>query len=216
MFAPPPPSRKWVRGLVGALALVVLLGIGWWAWMQYGGGSELDQAVALYTRGQRQEAAAAFERAARDNPRDARPRIYLARMAREAGNLTLARDEATKAVLADSTNSLAHGEMARYLMAAGQWDVARRFWLRALTYDKTDRAAQGYLGCTMVRLGRYDEARTWLQRAGTGDWSVCAQQIPPAGAPGMYPPGTMPPGSMPPGAMPQQPQYPPGGVQPTP
>ena len=215
VFAPPPPSRKWMRGLVGAIALVILLGIGWWAYMRYGGGSELDQAVALYSRGQRQEAAAAFERAARDNPRDARPRIYLARMAREAGNLTLARDEATKAVKADPSNSLAHGEMARYLMAAGNWDLARQFWLRALQANGGDRAAQGYLGCTMVRLGRYEEARSWLGRAGTGDWSVCAQQIPPAGSQG-YPPGAMPPGQVPPGQMPPQPQYMPGTVQRTP
>jgi tetratricopeptide (TPR) repeat protein len=216
VFAPPPASRKWVRGLVGALALLILLAIGWWAYMRYGGGSELDQAVALYSRGQRQEAAAAFERAARDNPRDARPRIYLARMAREAGNLTLARDEATKAVTADPANSLAHGEMARYLMAAGNWDLARQFWLRALQANASDKAAQGYLGCTMVRLGRFDDARRWLERAGAGDWSVCAQQIPPAGAPGMYPPGAMPPGQMPPGSIPQQQQYPPGTVQRTP
>lgn len=216
-FAPAPASRKWMRGLLGAIALVILLAAGWWAYTRYGGGSDLDQAVALYSRGQRQEAAAAFERAARDNPRDARPRVYLSRMAREAGNMTLARDEATKAVQADASNPLAHGEMARFLMATGNWDLARQFWLRALQADASDKAAQGYLGCTMVRLGRFEEARTWLQRAGTGDWSVCAQQIPPAGAPpGMYPPGAMPPGAMPQGAPMQSPQYPPGAVQRTP
>ncbi|MBA3890278.1 MAG: hypothetical protein H0X64_07090, partial [Gemmatimonadaceae bacterium] len=56
VVAPPPASRQWVRGLLVAIALAMLLGIGWWAWMRYGGGSELDQAVALYSRGQRQEA----------------------------------------------------------------------------------------------------------------------------------------------------------------
>ena len=208
-YAPPPASRAWLRGLLGALALVALVALGWWGYRTYGGGSELDAAVRLYTAGQRQEAAAAFERYARENPRDARPRIYLSRMARQAGNMTLARDEATKAVTADPSNGLAHGEMARYLMAAGQWDPARKFWLRALEADATDRAAQGYLGCTMARLGRYDEARTWLQRAGDGEWSVCAQQIPPAGMPGAVPPGAYPPQQYPQG------QYPQGAV-PTP
>ena len=216
VFAPPPPPRKWLRGLLGAVAIVVVIGLAYLAYDTWGGGSELDGAIAMYNRGQLQEAAAAFERAAREDPRDARPHIYLARMARQAGNMTLARDEATKAVTADPSNSLAHGEMARYLMAAGNWDLARQFWLRALTANQADSAARGYLGCTMARLRRYDEARSWLQRAGQGEWSVCAQQIPPAGAPGMYPPGQAPPGQYPPGQYPQgqypQPQYPQGAV----
>ena len=224
MFAPPPADRAWVRGLVGALVLLAVVGLGWWAYVTYGSGSELDEAIALYGRGQRQEAAAAFERVAKENPRDAVPHVYLARMARQAGNMTLARDEATRAVAADSTNALAHGEMARYLMAVGNWELARRFWVRAVAADPTDRAAQGYLGCTLARLGRYDEARNWLGKAGDGEWSVCAQQIPPAGAPGMYPPGQAPPGQYPPGQYPPAPyppgQYPPGqyppGTTPTP
>lgn len=210
VVSPVLPQRRWVRGLLGAVALAVIVGAAWWTWVTYGRGSELDEAIAMYNRGQRQEAAAAFERVARDNPTDARPRVYLARMARQAGNMTLARDQATKAVTADRHSALAHGEMARYLMAAGNWDLARQFWLRALQADASDRSAQGYLGCTMARLGRYDEARNWLQRAGEGEWSVCAQQIPPAGSPGMYPPGQVPGGQMPPA------MYPPGAVPPTP
>lgn len=230
MFAPP-HAPKWVRGVLGAVLLLALVGSGWWAYVKYGGGSELDEAVRLYNSGRTQEAAAAFERVARENPGDARPHIYLARMARQAGNMTLARDEATKAVTADPQNSLAHGEMARYLMAAGNWDLARQFWVRALQANPNDKAAQGYLGCTLARLQRYDDARRWLERAGQGEWSVCAQQIPPAGAypPGQYPPGQMPPGQMPPGQMPPgqyppaqmppanyQPPYPPGTVPRTP
>ena len=208
MFAPP-RAPKWVKGLAGAVALLVLVGLGWWAYTTYGSGSELDEAIGYYNRGQLQEAAAAFERVARENPNDARPHIYLARMARQAGNMTLARDEASKAVTADPRNPLAHGEMARYLMAAGNWDLARQFWVRALQIDANDKAAQGYLGCTFARLGRYDEARTWLTRAGQGEWSVCLQQLPPAGA---YPPGAQyPQGQVPPG---QYPQYPPGQVPP--
>ena len=197
---------KWLRGVLIAAALLLVIGVAWWAYTTYGSGSELDEAIAYYNRGQRQEAAAAFERVARENPRDARPHVYLARMAREAGNMTLARDEATKAVQADQNNPLAHGEMARFLMATNQWDLARQFWVRSLNLNPSDRAAQGYLGCTLVRLRRYDEARTWLTRAGQGDWSACMQQLPPAGA---YPPGQVPPGQLPPA------QYPPAAYPPT-
>ena len=213
MFAPP-RAPKWVKGLAGAVALLVLVGLGWWAYTTYGSGSELDEAIGYYNRGQLQEAAAAFDRVARENPNDARPHIYLARMARQAGNMTLARDEASKAVTADPRNPLAHGEMARYLMAAGNWDLARQFWVRALQIDANDKAAQGYLGCTFARLGRYDEARRWLTHAGQGEWSVCLQQLPPAGA---YPPGAQyPQGQVPPGQYPQYPQgqVPPGAYQP--
>lgn len=225
IFAPP-YAPKWVRGLLGAVLLLALVGSGWWAWVKYGGGSELDEAIRLYNAGRTQEAAAAFDRVARENPGDARPHIYLARMARQAGNMTLARDEATKAVNADPKSSLAHGEMARYLMAAGNWDLARQFWVRALQANPDDKAAQGYLGCTLARLQRYDDARRWLERAGQGEWSVCAQQIPPAGAyppgalpPGQYPPGQMPPGQYPPAQVPPanyQPGYPQGTVPPNP
>lgn len=216
--APPPAGTRrrapleqpWVKGLLGALGLAALIALGWWGYTTWAGNSAIEEAIALYSRGQRQQAAAAFERAARENPRDARPHIYLARMAREAGNMTLARDEATKAVQADTTNPLAYAEMARYLMAAGQWDLARRFWVHTISRDQDDRAAMGYLGCTFIRLGDYNQARTWLQRAGEGEWSVCARQLPPPG----YPQQQLPPGTYPPGGQPGQPgpyPYPPAG-----
>jgi Tfp pilus assembly protein PilF len=115
-------------------------------------------------------------------------------MAREAGNMTLAGQEATAAVQAEPQNFLALREMGSYLLAAQNYDLARRFYVRALQVNPGDRTAQGFLGCALVRLGRTQEGMQWMNRAGQGSWSGCA-----AGAPM---PGTMPPGQMPPGAMP--------------
>jgi Flp pilus assembly protein TadD len=129
------------------------------------------------------------------------PHVYLSRMAREAGNLATAQEEAVKAVQLGPNNATALRELASASFAQQNYDAARRFYIRALQVDGTDRLAQGYLGCSLVRLGRLDEGVRWIQRAGSGPWTACAP------APGTVPTGTMPPGMTPYGA-------PAGGAQP--
>lgn len=186
-------APDWQRWMIGAIVALVVVAIGTWLYFRSSGDSTLERAVAFYRAGQREQAQAAFERAAREDPKSALPHVYLSRMARDVANLTLARDEANRAIQADPTNPLALREMGAYLLTSGNYELARRFYVRAIEADTSDKTAQGYLGCVLIRLGRMDEGQRWLTRAGSGNWSSCAT-MPPGAA--MPPPGA-PPGQQP-------------------
>ena len=185
----PPPRdglEPWVKILVAVVVVGILGGLayagfsqGWFA----GRSNELQTGIEYYRRGQREAAAGQFSKAARDNPNDPLPHVYLSRMAREVGNMTLAGQEAQEAVKVGPANGVALREMGLYLLSAGNYDLSRRFFVRAVEADQTDRMAMGYLGCTMYRLGRPTEGQVWMNRAGPGDWSRCAT-ITPAPIPG--------------------------------
>lgn len=175
---PLPPERKpWVIPAIALVALV-LLGAGAWFALRGRGDGYLDRGVEYWQRGQREQAVSEFSRAAREHPSRALPHVYLSRMAREVGNLTLAGQEANLAVQAEPNNAVALREMGSYLLAAGNNELARRFYVRALTANPDDRMSMGFLGCTLIRLGRTDEGMRWMNRAGQGSWSGCAQQTP--------------------------------------
>jgi tetratricopeptide (TPR) repeat protein len=140
----------------------------------------LQQGVDAYLRGQREVAVNAFNKAARENPRAALPHVYLARMAREVGNLTLASQELQLALEAEPSNAIALREMGANLLTQGNYELARRFYVRAVQADPTDKTAQGYLGCTLMRLNRASEATAFLNRAGAGPWSNCTPVAPTA------------------------------------
>ena len=179
------------RGLpswaVLALGLVVLVGVGaagWYAFAGRKGSDALAQGISYYRAGQREAAAGAFSKAARDDPKDPLPHVYLSRMAREVGNYSLSLQEATLAVTAGPTDHVALREMASYSLTVGNLDAARRFYIRAIEADATDRDAMGWLGCTFARLGNQPQATTWGGRAGAGPWTPCIQAGPvPPGAP---------------------------------
>ena len=178
---PVPPPRDglepWVKA---ALAIVVLLVVGALAFGGYSQGwfggrdNALQRGIEDYRRGQREAAVGEFTKASRDDPNDPLPHVYLSRMAREVGNMTIAGQEAQTAVKLAPDNAVALRELGLYLLSAGNYDLARRFLVRAVQADTSDRMAMGYLGCTMVRLGRPTEGQVWLNRAGQGDWSRCA------------------------------------------
>jgi tetratricopeptide (TPR) repeat protein len=197
-----PPPRTGQPWWFPVLLFVLLAGVGAGAWYLFGRGGEdasITKGVEYWQRGQRELAVAEFSRAARENPRSALPHVYMSRMAREVGNMTLAGQEATQAVQLEGNNALALREMAAYLLAAGNYELSRRFYVRTLQANPDDRSAQGFLGCALIKLGRFDEGMRWMNRAGQGSWSACAQGLT---QPGMMPPGTMPPGTMPPATMP--------------
>lgn len=192
---PPPSARKpWLIPLVAVAALVIVVG-GAWAFLARGGNPSIDRGVEYWQRGQRELAVGEFSRAAREDPKAALPHVYLSRMAREVGNMTLAGQEATLAVQAEPENAIALREMGSYLLAAGNHELSRRFYVRALQANPDDRTSQGFLGCALLKLGRTDEGMRWINRAGQGSWSGCGQGMmtPPGMAPQPGMPGAMPP-----------------------
>jgi Flp pilus assembly protein TadD len=189
--------EPWVKTLLVVVGLALIGGLAWVGIVQGGFGRRSDAlqaGIEAYRRGQREAASGHFTKAARDNPNDPIPHVYLSRMAREVGNMTVAGQEAQEAVKLGPGNTIALREMGLYLLNAGNYDLARRFLVRTVEADQNDRMAMGYLGCTMYRLGRPTEGQVWMNRAGPGDWSRCAM------APGMMSGQTMgpPAGAVPP------------------
>ena len=170
----PLPRRlpPWAMAVLGVV-VVAALGIGGYFVFGNRGGSSLQQGVDAYAGGQREVAVNAFNKAVRENPKDALPHIYLARMAREVGNFSLASQELQLALQSDPANALALREMGADLLAQGNFELARRFYVRAVQANPADKSAQGYLGCTLMRLGRVPEGTTFLNRAGPGPWTGC-------------------------------------------
>ncbi|HEX6049467.1 MAG TPA: tetratricopeptide repeat protein [Gemmatimonadaceae bacterium] len=223
--APPPPATAGVASAVPAadvpaepvavrrrgfpliLLLAILLvlgglGTGIYYVMTRQSNAALQRGIQAYTSGNRTEARNAFAEAVRDDPNDADPHIYLARMAREEGDAQNAVRELETAIKLEPTNSLAQREMGAHLLtkstaelnsgnlpaALQSIDLARRFFARAVEYDPNDRVAMGWLGCSLMRLGRVPEAQRFYSRAGPGDWSRCTPLPTLAPQPGMAAP----------------------------
>jgi tetratricopeptide (TPR) repeat protein len=170
--------------LVPVLAVVVLalVGTGIYFSVAAGGGDKtLSEAIQAYQQGRREVAAAGFTKAARENPKDPAPHIYLARMAREVGNMTVANQERQLAIEIDPKDALALREMGSYLLALNNYPLAAKFYVRAIEADSSDKSAMGWLGCTMMRMNRVEEGQRWMMRAGSGQWTVCTPGMPPAG-----------------------------------
>ena len=165
--------------LTSALVVLAMLAGGGYFLFGRRGSDPLEEGIAAYQRGQREVAANAFSRAERENPRSPRPHIYLARMARDVGNYSLATQELKLAIEADPNNALALREMGSNLLMQNNYELARTFYVRAVQADPSDKVAMGYLGCTLMRLGRTTEATTFMNRAGQGPWNSCT----PAAAP---------------------------------
>jgi tetratricopeptide (TPR) repeat protein len=202
---------RWLAPVLGLVALLVVGGIAAFALMGRRGGGSFANGVTAYREGRREAAAGEFMKATKDDPNDPMPHVYLARMAREAGNLNTANTEAVTAVRLGPSNAVALRELASVSFAQQNFDAARRFYARAVEADPNDKLSIGFLGCSLIRLGRIDEGNRFIQRAGPGAWSSCS---PPPGAviqPGTQPgaagtQGVPPAGSLPPAAGTQYPR----------
>lgn len=183
---------KWL--VIGGIVVAVLV-IAVAAWLLLRGrgtDAALQRGVADYQRGQREAAVAEFNSVIRDDPNNALAHVYLSRMAREVGNLTLAHQEAVAAVQADKTNSTAMRELASYFLTVGDYNQARVWFTHALEQNPGDKASQGWLGCTLIKLGNPQLAMNFFNRAGQGPWSTCmptATGLPSQGYPQAIPPG---------------------------
>jgi tetratricopeptide (TPR) repeat protein len=182
--APPPApttvvvssERRIPSWAILSASVIVVAGLatgGYFLFAHRGPSDSLEQGIEAYQRGQREVAANAFSRAERENPASPRPHIYLARMAREVGNYTLATQELKLAIEADPNNPVALREMGANLLMQNNNELARTFYVRAVQADPNDKLALGYLGCSLMRLGRTTEAANFLNRAGPGPWSNC-------------------------------------------
>jgi tetratricopeptide (TPR) repeat protein len=200
-----PAERARPRWLLPVLGLVALLAVGGLAWYaiagRNAGGATMASGITAYREGRREAAAGEFMKAAKESPNDPMPHVYLARMAREAGNINTANAEAVTAVRLGPTNGVALRELAAVSFAQQNYDAARRFYIRAVSADSSDRLSQGFLGCSLIRLGRIDEGMKWITRAGPGAWSGCAPapgSMPMPGSTQMTQPGVAPAGALPP------------------
>ncbi len=164
------------RHAVGASLLRVVIVGGYFMFRR--DSSSLEQGIAAYRAGQREVAVSAFTRATHEDPHAALPHIYLARMAREVGNFSLASTELQFAIEAEPNNATALREMGANLLAQGNYELARKFYVRAVQEDPTDKNAQGYLACSLIRLGRPADAASFLTRAGPGPWTSCTPATP--------------------------------------
>ncbi|MEP6491419.1 MAG: hypothetical protein ABJF01_01990 [bacterium] len=178
IVAPPRRFPLWAIAIVGLLVLAAVGVGGYFAFSHRGGSQTLQAGIDAYRRGQREIAVNAFNKAAKEDEHAALPHIYLARMARDVGNFTLASQELQLALQAEPDNAIALREMGANLLTQGNYELARRFYVRAAQADPTDKVSLGYLGCTLVRLNRAAEGATFLSRAGPGPWSSCTPATP--------------------------------------
>jgi Tfp pilus assembly protein PilF len=170
----------WVFALVliggaSAFAVVDHRSAGWietWPWTS----ADRSRGLAAFSAGQLDLARSAFRAASAAHPRDPLPHIYLARIARETGDLATARAEATSALRVAPHSAETQREMGAYLLADGRPELAQRFFVRAIAIDSDDRASQGWLACALARVGQHAAATRWLQRAGPGIWSACVTE----------------------------------------
>jgi len=182
-----PARPRWVLPAVFAtIGLVLIVGAIWWLTHRGGNSDLMAQGISAYQKGDRVTAASDFERAGRANPNDAMPHVYLARMAREVGNYTIANQELQTALKADPRNLQGRREYGALFLSQGNYEQARIWYTHALEIDQSDLTSQGWLGCSLVKLNRIDEGLRWLGRAGNGPWSVCRSAAAPM--PGVTPP----------------------------
>ncbi|MEX1185010.1 MAG: tetratricopeptide repeat protein [Gemmatimonadaceae bacterium] len=165
------PTWGWIAIAVVALAFA---GVAAYYAMQ-NRGDDMDKAVRMMADGRREAARGEFTRIARENPELATPHVFLARIAREEGDLAAARREIETAIRLDPAWSVAQREMGMLLLSQGNYDLARRFFVRAIELNPADSAAKGFLGCSLIRLGNRDLGLRFIGQAGTGSWSACAR-----------------------------------------
>jgi tetratricopeptide (TPR) repeat protein len=156
--------------------VVLLFGVGiYFAFRGGSSGDGLNAGIDAIKNGQRERARGEFAKAVKEDPKAATPHVFLARLAREEGDLATARAQIDTALRLEPRNAIALREMGLILFGGRQYDLARRFFVRAVQANPEDRASQGFLGCALMRLNRVPEGTKWINGAGTGQWQACLQ-----------------------------------------
>jgi tetratricopeptide (TPR) repeat protein len=162
---------------IGIAAVIVLMIGGYLLFGRASGSSSLTAGIDAMQNGQRERARGEFAKAVKDAPNAATPHVFLARLAREEGDLATARAQLDTALRLEPRNAIALREMGLVLFSSKQYDLARRFFVRAVQANPQDRASQGYLGCALMRLGRVQEGTKFISNAGNGQWTACLQPV---------------------------------------
>jgi Tfp pilus assembly protein PilF len=162
---------------IGIVVLTLLIIGGYLLLARGSSGGGLMTGIEAMKNGQRERARGEFAKAVNADPTAATPHVFLARLAREDGDLATARSELDTALRREPRNAIALREMGLVLFATQQYDLARRFFIRAVEANPQDRAALGYLGCAMMRLGRVQEGTNFIGKAGNGPWTSCLEPL---------------------------------------
>jgi cytochrome c-type biogenesis protein CcmH/NrfG len=173
--------RRWPKVslpvLVGAVVVLLFIVGVYFAFRGGSGGGALTAGVDAMNSGQWERARGEFAKAVKADPNAARPHVFLARVARQEGDLASARAQLDTALRLEPKNAIALREMGLILFAARQYDLARRFFYRAVEANPQDLASQGFLGCSLMRLNRTQEGTRFINRAGNGPWTACLQPV---------------------------------------
>ena len=172
-------KRSWFPSLstpvwigIAAVAVIAIA-----AFFLFGRAPSADENVAAgidaMRSGQTERARGEFAKAIKADPKSAVPHVFLARLARDQGDLATARAQLDTALRLEAHNYNALREMGLVLFGNRQYDIARRFFVRAVQANPQDRASQGYLGCALIRLGRVQEGTKFITNAGNGVWTAC-------------------------------------------
>jgi tetratricopeptide (TPR) repeat protein len=169
---------------IAIAAVVILLIGGYFLFARPSGGDDsVTAGIEAMKNGQLERARGEFAKAVKATPTAGTPHVFLARLARDQGDLATSRAELDTALRLEPRNGIALREMGLVLFSSRQYDLARRFFVRAVQANPQDRASQGYLGCALMRLNRVQEGTTFINKAGTGPWTACLAPATPTAAP---------------------------------
>jgi tetratricopeptide (TPR) repeat protein len=150
--------------LVGAVLVVVVVFLVL-RFLPAGAPSEMEQGLALFGQGQYEEAAQHFWRFSQDNPDDATPHLYLARIHRRTGNVELAAEAIRQAELIAPDDAAVHRELGFLLLDRGQPDVAVERFRHAV--ELNEASSEGWVGLyrALMEAGRGAEATAVISAA---------------------------------------------------
>jgi tetratricopeptide (TPR) repeat protein len=169
---PVPPASRVPRfgGLawaLGALALILVAGIGWFAWSRGSGDRGLEEGVALMRAGQTDAAVAQLRRAVEADPEDPRPRLFLARIYRQNRRLNEARLEIRRGLEAAPDDPALRRELGFLMLDAGRPDLAVPPLRRAVQLDPQSTAGWVGLVRALNAAGRPDAAQKIIDSPST-------------------------------------------------